>query len=644
MNSRKKSLEDSFRNIERKQNWIREENRSKFMTFYWVYVFTRLVINQTLQCVYLILQRSSIKRDNNSERTSDENLKLVRKLMIFVGQIHRADGTSGVFFYAVTISIVFIFNLLGIVSNGKIFDVLTSNRMLLFLAEPEKEREIVIEHLKIRLDQAINSNQNFVEQFFRSLIANQSFVQKGKKIKICDGGIERRRHSTIESASSLSLRDQIYYKKFLPNAYEFSMKNLNVLINNKKFSNNNDNGQPTIDFDKLVAGVKLIEALHRQRQHLIELKSNTYSVWPPTRTIDWFHTFQKLGTYAYVHSSILAWFSGQIMAMISFYMGYQTIVDSTVFEPEYRRYTLNERLLCAEYHFFTYMFMFSFIPTFCTYLMTLFYQLWHLKLLWPRMNSIYRRVKYCELWQYNSYRGLNDNFNSIEETRKDLQFECDKKVIELYINYQIFRDEIRLALKIGNTASNQIVSFIIITLVPVLAFFRYVPENHLTTLILIGLAVVMSANIPFLFCSYLTASCNKFARSAWSLVAFAEGHNHRLYEYWKQNYSRRPFTNRSVLKKNHNHDENRSYLILENSYQGEEEDDGIDKIPDYRYYSKSFISPHSVLLWRRLVEHHQTVSDDFVCKLFGMFKIDYTGVLKFNHWLVWVSILTALYR
>lgn len=641
---RENNLKDKQRNIERKENRIREENRSKFMTIYWVYVFTRLMMNQILQCIYLILQRSSIKRNNNNETTSDENLKFVQKLMIFVGQIHRADGTTGVFFYAVTISIVFIFNLLGIMSNGKIFDVLTSNRMLLFLAEPEKEREIVIENLKIRLDQVINSNQNFVRQFFRTLIANQSVVKGGKTIKFSGGcGTERKQHSATGLSKIISSKDHIYYKRFLPNTCEFSLENISILINDQKFNNNNK--QTTIDFDRLIALVKLIEALHRQRQYLIKLKSNTSIIWPPTRTIDWFYTLQKFGTHAYVHSSICTWFSGQIMAMTSFYMGYQTIVNSTAFEPEYRSYTLNERFLCAEYHFFTYMFMFSFIPTFCTYSMTLIYQLSHLKLLWPRMSSIYKRVEYCELWQYNSYRSLDDNFNSIEQTRKDLQFECDKKVIELYINYQIFRDENRLAIKIANTASNQIVSFIMLTLLPVLAFFRYVPGNHLTTLILIGLAVVMSANIPFLLCSYLTASCNKFAKSAWSLVAFAEGHNYRLYDHSK-NYSRRLLTG-SLPKKNHHRiDRNYSYLIGENSYGGKEgeDDDDFGRIPDYEYYSKSFISPHSVFLWRRLIEHHQTVSEDFVCKLFGIFRIDYTGVLKFNHWLVWVSILTALYR
>lgn len=85
--------------------------------------------------------------------------------------------------------------------------------------------------------------------------------------------------------------------------------------------------------------------------------------------------------------------------------------------------------------------------------------------------------------------------------RKDLRFECDRKVLELYVNYQIFRDEIRSAVKIANIAANQIVSFLIISLLPSLAFFGYAPKAHIPTLLFVGLSIVMSANIPFLVCA-----------------------------------------------------------------------------------------------------------------------------------------------
>lgn len=590
-------LEEELESIKNEASWIREENRSKFITIYWIYIFTRLIISLILQCIYLILKKQSVVQENSQAREVElgNNLKLVQNLMIFFGQIHRADGTTGVLFYSLSISVILTFNLIKIVSGGKIFNVLSGNRMMLFLAKPELEGRIVRRKIGIILDKMIYSNKNFTDRFVKYVI----------KIE----GDEKENRHPLYGASGTN-----------QNPVRNSFRDIEML------GSQQENSHSEI-FNDLAAQLEITEGLLKQRQHLIKLKEYPANIWPPTRNTAWFYKLRNLGALLYIHFSIYVWIFGQIWLSISFYLGYQTVKDSNEFGQENRQYSLKERLLCAEYHFLTYMLMFSFMPTFLTYTINLFYQVAHLKELWPRMNSIYGRVTQCESWLYHSNQNLNNDFKFFKQIKSDLKFECDKKAIELYINYQIFRDEIRLAVRVGSTASNQIVSFLIISLLPNLAFFKYAPESHIPTLLLVGLSIVMSANIPFLICASSNTSCNRFAKGAWSLLAFANGHNFYLYQLAMDR------TNMGIYRKNHDQYK-LSLQYLENQ--------PMKQAPDYGYISESFISPHTMLLWRRLVENHQTVTNDFVCKLFGVFKINYSGILKFNHWLVWVALISAL--
>lgn len=602
-------------------SWIKNDAKNnKLMVIYYLYNLVRMTTDLILQCAYLNFQGLVEKQSGNLEISGEVRArsKWIEDLMTSIGQINRAEGATGIFFHAILVSNILTYRI-AILLYEDTFDILTKNEFLLRLAKPNEDKRILAERLTNCLDHMIKSNENFTQRIIDRVSINKNSESSDLFFD----------HNTLLKWTIDPYSNTTYNIKFTPSISRIT-GNFGVSKSNKLgHENNYRDDEESVDFEILSAEVELIEALHKQHEYLVKLRSNIDKVWPAYRNIGLIKELKRIGTFTYHIYGILGWFFCQLITSFAIRRAYWSLSTSS-FDLENRRFTFVDRLQCAEYHIFAYFVMFAFIPDFCVYLTTTLYHLDHLKGLQSKTNQFYREIKRFEIWQQegNNQCLKRSDFILYEQTKRDLKFECDKSLIELYINYSVFRREVRSAVKTSEKSGNQILTFLVIAMLPSLAYFNYIPKAHSSTIGVVVLLTTMIFNIPFLLSAIFDSACNRFAKHTWSIVAFLAGHNYELYLLSKKTMSR------NIFKKKNNDDSSEFYHSNISSPRR-----GLKMIPDYVYYSKSFITPHSVFLWHRLIGSHKAVSDGFVSRIFGYLPVSYGGVLRFNHYVVWVSLV-----
>lgn len=603
----------------RHPSWIKVDKKKNLIALIcWIIVISELMTNLILQCVYLTLQGHS--RGNPGKFKAQ--IEWIESSMVNVGQIHRADGATGIFFYAICVAYILIYSLLEFISGGEMF---TKNEILLFMVRPDENGRFVSQRIQNCLDSLISSNKNFTKKFIihiksrnpnlnsRFSIENSQLINQNVKSNetIIDLYISRSLSSKI--TDSFNVEQELERKCTL------------VELNGE---------EEPIDFAMLNAEIELSEALFKQRQFLSRLKSNVARVWPPSKNKRMINKLKNTGLFTYIAYSVVGWFIGQFIAILTNHMAYTSVLASSRLSHGFGNFTLTDRLSCFKVHIIAYFIMLSFVPHFCVFFVTIFYQLEQLRNLWSLADKFYENLRRCELWQEKSDRTYSTGSGCLlnKQSRRDLKFECDKSIIELYINYYILRQEVKSAVKIFKGAAGQVASCVIITLFPVFVYFEYIPNTHWRTLIIIVMFMVMFSDFSFLICAFFDSACNRFAKHTVSILAFLEAHNYKLY------LSSKSSSQTYIFKKNSIEDETYQLkMFLPKLWKSEGQ-------PDYIYYSKSFITPHSTILWHKLLNSHDAVSEGFVIKLYGLYKINYSGALKLNHWLVWIFLVTLLYQ
>lgn len=613
--------------LTRQTSWVKDDaKKDKMMMIFWLYVLTKLVINLTLQCISLNYQ-ASIEQTKDPEVSSNlkERIRWIEGLMASIGQVHRADGATGIYFYAVFASNTLAFCVARFLFDGKIFDIFTENEFLLLLAKPDEDNEILMKRINSCIDRIICSNENFTKKIIDLVRMN-----KNSGFNLRNSSFEKEilfKQNTMFSNSQMNYKlklSQFPVNKSIGNSSE--SKSANEL----GFSNDGQEEEELlIDFEKISAEVELIEALRKQRQFLIQSKSNIKKLLPAHRDTRMINELKRIGSLTCLFYGILSWLSGQLMATTIFYLAHSSLSTSSL-DPKYRSFSLIDRIQGFEYHIIVYFGSFAFIHHTCISLVATFYKLKRLKSLWFKTHQFYQEVKRCESWHFREdlLSQAGGDFVLIKQSRKDLKFRCDKRLLELYLNYHIFRLEVQSTVKTAKTAASQIIVFVIFAVIPGLAYMEYIPRSHRSILVTIFIFGNMLGNLPFLLCAALDSACNKFAKHTWSILAFVEGHNHHLYSSSKSTPQANIFKRKNIDHLNKVHF---SANILS--------DDDLDML-DYVYCSKSYITPHSVMLWHNLARNHKAVSEGFVSKIYGLFKINYSGVLRFNHWIVWIWLVT----
>lgn len=556
----------------------------------------RGLINLVLQCAYLNLQKLYLAESNSQEKRLVEiEIKHVLDLMLDFGQTHREVGTTGVFYYAAIVAGTIVFYMVRVLSDGKFFSYLKGNGFLKFLSNPREEEDRISKRIDSYIEQMVQSNLNFT----KAIIGHQNSRVDGFPMQ------------------QLHPNDSFHFvtKPIEPRSKDVSKTNYIRASFLTKFKNQ------THVLNNWSSEALIVGELLEQRKHLNYLSENQHLIWPSNRTLSWETSLKSYWFVLYMSVNVFYWFFGQLCSLLASLSASRSISRSKWGE-KYQIFTMMDRASVADYQMFVFVSIdFFFIPI--TILITgIKDQIEHLRSLKPKVEKIYEHTKRLEYWNINLIDHSIDQMKLIEKERRNLRFICDRESIELYLRFQLFRDDIKGLINIAQTCANQYFIFTFLTLAPVVAYFQDISGMQIGVPTLVLFTLLVSMNIAFWLCADLHSACSKVSKRAWSFIAFAEGYNQNI------DTIEQSTTCNQASSSSH------ASALNEICYPPE------PKGFDFEYYSRCPISPHTVMLWRRLVANYDLLTDNFVSKLFGIFRIDYTGILRFNYWLMSIALLT----
>lgn len=608
-----------------------------------------------LQCAFLRLHESSINETNLVRKEIiDSKLEYFKDFMLIIGQIHRGSGANGVFFYSICFSGTIIFLIFGNIFSERVFNHTKSNRFILFLKNYKSEQE----QINLRIDGFINyiihSNVNFriaitglvnenQNKLIYSRIMENSTVDKDK----FSG---RTSLKSINSSSYVNLDQSNSTNSILrkggSNVYKFEDEQQRLLQQNKTNNDDNFNHNPIERY--------LLNALSRQLNFLIELRYSKKRVWPQNRLPHLIPKWKRRWCNIFFPMLIMTYAFSQVCCIIGYSLANNSLLNSNL-EEKYKKFNLSDRIALADYHLFVLCSTEAFIIPPLILAFSVCDQLENMKLIKFKLFRLCERIKRHELILQEQIKNeLNFsplhhpvNYKDIrlyEQERRDLQFECDKEALELYILYQISRKELKSVVKLAECLANQNLIFLAISIIPSLFFFKHITEHGLSILVIVLALIIICMNCFLCICAALQKSCSQLSKYAKLFVTFSEGNNHQMYLA-----NLKQFKSRAILHSNNSSTYGQQQTHADTSIDNTtfkrtttttiQQDQTKTMLDiDFNYYSHGYITPHTLLLWRRLTEIHDASNNEFVCKLYNMFELTYCGVLKLNYWFISIAL------
>lgn len=169
--------------------------------------------------------------------------------------------------------------------------------------------------------------------------------------------------------------------------------------------------------------------------------------------------------------------------------------------------------------------------------------------------------------------------------------------LELYLGLQMFANNISLLYEQSRSFIYRCIFCVLYSLLPALLYLDLNSTLHVSLLVGSITSVIIALNTTFFFCSFVSTSCLRVVNLAWPLIAISV-------------QNQLDFTNNPVEL---NKQDARQHFMI--------------------------ISPHSLQLWRRLVEDKERLIDKYTCKVFGSMRLEYTSVIRVNVWILSLVIL-----
>lgn len=594
-------------------------------------------ISLTLQCTYVNLKTTTDMKAFNLDR--NVTIMQVQNIMLSVGQIYRLAGTPGISYYSSICFVPITYYFIKMVFDGKVFNYFNNNTLISYLIEPDLENERISKQIEICLHKVINSNINFTrsitnnenDKLNRSDHFNQvNYLSKKSHISENNENFYRLQEQTLAEGAPTSIEiDNLKHRVKSISAAEDKIlanyKNDMYQVYERKDFKSND----------WIARSTLLNSLAKQLSYLTVLSVFKSRVWPINRNSIWAENIKRFWLNSYIILSVIFWLAGQILIYFINYTSLKPMLlsDNSSSGDNFYHISILDRLSCAESHIHAYFILEWMVIPITIIIIGIKDQMEHLLSLKPKINQVYKRTKGLEKDYYNNGVLIRENFNLLnEQLKNDLLFECDKEAIELYISYQIFREDVQALFEVAKQIINQGVSQGGLILTPLLLFYRGIPDHLVVIFSIAVLSVVIMLNGLFCISAALHTASRQVSKSAWSFVAFAEGHICYRYALLSKQLS--------ILKNVHtNYNETVGFknfqVIPKNSNKME---------VDCEYYYNSSISPHTILLWRRLVKNNEFLDDKLVCKLYGIFQINYSMILRFNYWLISLALFSITFN
>lgn len=346
----------------------------------------------------------------------------------------------------------------------------------------------------------------------------------------------------------------------------------------------------------------IVCSLTKQLEHLNQLISNKQNVWPSNRNSTSQAETKRIWFLIYLLVSIILWFIAMLCNLGVSICSYYGIMELT--NEKVNKVTLLDRIAYADYDIFLYLAVEWFVMLLTVVFISLWDQMKDLRSFETRLHQFCLKIM--------KLKDINTNkipHNEIEG--------FDREYIELYILYLMLRKDIQSPIYLAQWIISRFVTILILSAVPASIFYKRMEGSDLTLFLLSLAFIAIAINSSLICCATLNVTCMRFTNKVWSLISWIEDQTKlRHFEsYHKLPRSKfcAPLDLRSSAFCNHDTSCAKQY---------------------FEYSSNAIVNPHTQLLWRRLVTLNEITTENFVCKLFGVIRIDYSGILKLNHWLI----------
>lgn len=586
-----------------------EEKIRFLLAFYFIIVIVVSLYGVFLQTKLFLLQRKLVA---DKDPSSISELTKVLDLMLFTGQIFRACGTVGISYGSIIAAAITIYCLPNVIPELKLFEYHKGNRCITYLIEPEEEN--------IRADLRID---NFLQKVIESNI-NITTIVLGK-LEECDLYFYFSKVCSLgRQFDKLDGKIDENYLQMFKNQYEQTSKQVGSLKVLRKRNESDNNIRYSRFTHSLISGehqsvghfsiakLRFIASHRDQLQCLIRLKFRKNKIWPSSRNPQWADEMKLAWRLAFGFGVVILWSFAELVSYFGVKASFN-LIQLSQFGPEYQRITLVDRIVSFNIYFISYFCVLMSLTPSLTLFVSFIDIFKQFNLVESKVNQF--RFSLGELDNSNNKHDLKNNLviEKFNPTKRDLHFECDKSAIELYICYLMFRDELRASLDIAQKAATQTVSFVVIVTIPMLPFIGYILKEDTGVLftMIIGFFLIVDAGL--IVCAMVNSYCQRLSRKIWNLIAYAERYNLDAY--------------------------NLSLLFRSNGKMLLKLDDTILYNFDYEYHLHGFMTYHTMFLWRRLAVHDESISNHFICKLFGIFKVNYSSIIKYNYWFVSIALI-----
>lgn len=593
-------------------NWNRIETLSLFIFCF--YSLFRSLFHLVIQIYYY-----HFIKEANQDLSYDmlQRKKFIEDLMLATGHIHRTTSGIGIFAYALYFLSNCCLYMTRFVHSFDFLTYLNQNRLILFLRDPDKETFEISVRFNECLRVLIESNVNFTRMLVNkctdeSSVEDEDFTE-----------LESNFHKSFAEVKSGNTSIISPMSEFI------------TFISKRRFPESWAQ-QESFDVEDSMARSHVTSSLIRQRDFLIQLafKKTEDTIWPANRTLLWLEKSKLFWKITYFSASLYGWVMGEFFTILSPYVVKASLMNSNL-DEKYREFTVLDRLASAEYCIFVYFAIDWYLVPFTVLILNMCDQLKAMESINIKVRQLVRKIVKLERQREFYLDNLKANSTNtishekFEQDKYELELECDKEALELYISYQLFRFEAKSSIGSSRFAIAKNLSFFLLTMITSITYCGNSTQGrHYVHAVLILTLIIVNVS----FCSYavIKARYKLLSKVACLIVGLDENYNQFQY-----------LTSVKNVDEDHACElSNVTSSLIANS---RDKNNMTPGRVDFIYFSNGALSPHTKFLWRRLIENQDAVIDSFKCKFYGILEVDYGNILKFNYWAISCLLFTSLH-
>lgn len=573
-----------------------------------------------LQILYLHYQGQLLGVESKDKRNILRGkVDYLYELMKNYGAAYRDSGGTGVFLMAIFLALQLSFWILDRKKSRRLIEQNSTHSFILFLLDPASAKKEVQSTINNLIVDAINSNANYALSVATTSTnfpckKNNPSGAMSKKDAMLER-VRRRQRKTIERYTDQISKGELgrgmrrgdwLAQTFLDkqritlSGFEGAEHQREVACLNEIARKSCQERSNSVD-------------LQQQSAYLSSVlkRGDDSCLWPPNRRHESGKSLKQIWFGAYLLLVGLGTFSA-LLALIVFH-------NLCAPKP-----TLLDQLSLLDEFFILFFFLDACLTHLVLLLVRVVDQLRLMRHLSARFDSLFQSYKQLgmlkglfvlrndaaaliEATYHKTSRRISYGESTATEWRENLEErlkrKCDESSISLYIALRMFIADAKMSIDWTRYIMNQRAWFFLFILCPsALTMNQVLPDLKLATLIA-ALSVILGINFSFYICASLHTSSRHLTKKIWTLLAI----------------SLEATDCESPIKAQSN------WLSL---------------MPP----RNSITSLHMMLLWQRLVADHQLISDYFLIKVLGIFRIDTNGLVRVNFWIISVVIIFFTYK